>query len=144
MAMPMDEASNDFEGMVARAEAAVEALRETYREQLAEDVATLDGVWSRVEAEGMDQAKLDEIHSIAHNIKGQGGSFGYDLVTEIGASFCDYLRSSPRMAPDELAIVSMHIRMLKNVSDNNITGDGGETGARLVAKLRQLTGSAAE
>lgn len=144
MAIPMDEASNDFESMIARAEAAVEALRETYREQLVEDVASLCSLWSRIETEGIDQAKLDELHSIAHNIKGQGGSFGYDLVTDIGASFCDYLRGAPRMAPNELSIISMHIRMLKNVADNNITGDGGETGARLIEKLRQLTSGAAK
>lgn len=144
MAIPMDDASDDFESMIARAEAAVEALRETYREQLAEDVASLCAVWSRIESEGVDQAKLDELHSIAHNIKGQGGSFGYDLVTDIGASFCAYLRASPRMAQNELAIISMHIRVLKNVSDNNITGDGGETGARLLEKLHQLTSGAAK
>jgi chemotaxis protein histidine kinase CheA len=143
MANPMDDTSNDFESMIARAEAAVEALRETYREQLGEDVAALCALWSRIEAEGADQEKLAELHSIAHNIKGQGGSFGYDLVTDIGASFCDYLRGGPRMAPNELAIVNMHIRMLKNVAENNITGDGGETGARLIEKLRQLTGRAA-
>lgn len=139
----MDDTSNDFESMIARAEAAVEALRETYREQLVEDVASLCALWSRIEAEGADQEKLAELHSIAHNIKGQGGSFGYDLVTDIGASFCDYLRGGPRMARNELAIVNMHIRMLKNVAENNITGDGGETGARLIEKLRQLTGRAA-
>jgi hypothetical protein len=38
----------------------------------------------------------------------------------------------------------MHIRVLKNVADNNITGDGGETGARLIEKLRQLTSGAAK
>lgn len=139
MAIPMDEASDDFESMIARAEAAVEGLRDTYREQLAEDIASLCALWTRIESEGIDQAKLDELHSIAHNIKGQGGSFGYTLVTDIGASFCDYLRGGPRMAPQELAVVSMHIRVLKNVSDNNIFGDGGETGARLIEKLRQLT-----
>lgn len=143
MANPMDDRSSDFESMIARAEAAVEALRETYREQLAEDVAMLGRIWERIEAEGANKEKLDELHSIAHNIKGQGGSFGYDLVTDIGASFCDYLRSGERVAPNELSILNMHIRMLKNVSENNITGDGGETGARLIGKLRQLTNGTA-
>lgn len=144
MANPMDDAPGDFESMIARAEAAVEALRETYREQLVEDVATLGRIWSRIETEGASKSTLDELHSIAHNIKGQGGSFGYDLVTDIGASFCDYLRGGLRTAPNELSIISMHIRMLKNVAENNITGDGGETGARLIEKLRQLTGGAAK
>lgn len=139
--IPKDEKASEFENLIAQAEAAVEALRDTYRQQLAKDVDALFEVWSRLEAGAPIEGILDELHGIAHNIKGQGGSFGYDLVTDIGASFCRYLRSSPRVAPEELNIIQMHIRMLKTVSDNNIFGDGGETGARIVEKLRILTGS---
>lgn len=139
--IPKDEKASEFENLIAQAEAAVEALRDTYRQQLAKDVDALFEVWSRLEAGAPVEGILDELHGIAHNIKGQGGSFGYDLVTDIGASFCRYLRSAPRVAPEELNIIQMHIRMLKTVSDNNIFGDGGETGARIVEKLRILTGS---
>src|SRR5690554_5778102 len=136
----MDEASAaSHEDMIAQAEAAVAALRDSYRMQLASDVAALEAAWACL-GEGKSLADVfAEVHAIAHNIKGQGGSFGYDLVTEIGASFCDYLRSGKRVAPDELNIINMHIRMLRTVSENNITGDGGDTGRRIVEKLRLLT-----
>jgi chemotaxis protein histidine kinase CheA len=140
MGIPKDDAAPNYEQLIAQAEAAVEALRDTYRQQLAEDVAALLATWAKLDA-GVPVAEvLDELHSIAHNIKGQGGSFGYDLVTDIGASLCDFLRSGERSSPDERNIVHMHIRMLKTVSDNDISGDGGETGARIVEKLALLTG----
>lgn len=141
MAIPKDDKSPDFESLIAQAEAAVEALRDTYRVQLSSDVAELCDIWSRIETEGVSTDLLDALHGVAHNVKGQGGSFGYELVTEIGASFCDYLRSAKRVSPDELNIVHMHIRMLKRVSDDDISGDGGDTGARIVEKLRLLTGN---
>lgn len=141
MTIPKDDNAVGFEDLIAQAEAAVEALRDTYRLQLRSDVQSLEDAWSRLEAGATAASILDELHSIAHNIKGQGGSFGYDLVTDIGASFCGYLRSAPRHSPDELNVINMHIRMLKTVSDNDISGDGGETGARIVEKLRILTGS---
>ena len=140
MAFSKDDKAPDFDSLIAQAEAAVEALRDTYRLQLSADVEQLCDIWSRVEAEGVSADRLAELHSVAHNIKGQGGSFGYDLVTDIGASFCDYLRGGERVSPDELNVVHMHIRMLKRVSDDDISGDGGETGARIVEKLRLLTG----
>jgi len=145
MGFPKDEATGDYDSLIAQAEAAVEALRDTYREQLASDVAALEEVWARFEggAPAEAEAALAELHGIAHNIKGQGGSFGYDLVTEIGASFCDYLRSGMRISPDERNIVHMHIRMLKTVSENNISGDGGDTGRRIAEKLNVLTGRSA-
>jgi chemotaxis protein histidine kinase CheA len=143
MGFPEDEATGDYATMIAQAEAAVEALRDTYREQLVNDVAELEKVWTRFEGGAPAEETLTELHSIAHNIKGQGGSFGYDLVTTIGASFCDYLRSGSRVSPDERNIVHMHIRMLKTVSENNISGDGGETGRRIAEKLSALTGRSA-
>ncbi len=124
--------------MIAQAEAAVAALRDTYREQLAADVVTLSDIWARIDPQNPDEA-LKEVQSLAHNIKGQGGSFGYDLVTSIGASLCDYMRSAHRSLPKELDIVNAHIKLLKLVSDNDISGAGGETGERIVERLRALT-----
>lgn len=144
MGTTRDEDVADYSKLISRAEAAVEALRDTYRRQLADDVAALNGIWARFESDEPAAAILDELYGIAHNIKGQGGSFGYDLVTEIGASFCNYLRSGSRVSPEERNIVHIHIRMLKTVSENDISGTGGETGMRIVEKLRALTGSGDE
>ncbi len=144
MGTTRDEDVADYNRLISRAEAAVEALRDTYRQQLADDVAALNGIWSRLESDEPAAGVLDELYGIAHNIKGQGGSFGYDLVSEIGASFCNYLRSGSRVSPEERNIVHIHIRMLKTVSENDIFGAGGETGMRIVEKLRVLTGSAGE
>ena len=140
MGIPKDKNKADFDSLIAQAEAAVEALRDTYRQQLASDVGELGAIWARYEEGAPLEETLDALHAVAHNIKGQGGSFGYDLVTDIGASFCDYLRSGERQSPEELNIVNMHIRMLKTVSDHDISGDGGETGRRIVEKLCLLTG----
>lgn len=140
MGIPKDEKTPEFESLIAQAEAAVEALRDTYRLQLSADVAELEAIWSRFEEGASVEETLEALHAVAHNIKGQGGSFGYDLVTDIGASFCDYLRSAERRSSEELNIVHMHIRMLKTVSEHDISGDGGETGQRIVEKLKALTG----
>lgn len=127
-----------YDEMIAQAEAAIAGLRGAYRVQLTEDVVTLGEIWAKLDPK-LPDATLDEVHSLAHNIKGQGGSFGYDLVTSIGASLCDYLRSGHRVSPKELDIVQAHIRLLKLVSDNDITGTGGEMGQRIIDKLQALT-----
>lgn len=129
----------DYETMIAQAEAAVAALRDSYRDTLAADIASLEVIFARLPAGAPPAEVLKEIHSVAHNVKGQGGSFGYDLVTSIGASLCDYLRSGDRADQRSLDIVHAHIKLLKLVSDNDLSGTGGETGARIVEKLRALT-----
>jgi len=125
--------------MVAQAEAAVAALSASYYGQLTSDVKTLSEMWNSLE-QGMSVADvLAQIQSLAHNIKGQGGSFGYDLVTAVGASLCDYIRNGERRSVDELNIVHAHIKILKMIADNDISGTGGDTGARIIAKLAALT-----
>jgi hypothetical protein len=133
------EKQTDFDAMVAQAEAAIAALRDSYREQLMVDVGELLDVWAGLENGVAVNEVMKQVHSIAHNVKGQGGSFGYDLVTSIGASLCDYIRGGERQTPDEINIVHAHIKILKMVGENDIAGTGGETGERIVAKLAALT-----
>lgn len=133
------EKATEFDAMVAQAEAAVAALRDSYREQLMVDVASLLEIWSSLERGVAVAEVMRQIHAISHNVKGQGGSFGYDLVTSIGASLCDYIRTGTRESADEINIVHAHIKILKMVGENDISGTGGETGERIVAKLAALT-----
>ncbi|HEY4344111.1 MAG TPA: Hpt domain-containing protein [Parvibaculum sp.] len=137
--MASAEKAASYEDMIAQAEAAVAALRDSYREQLVADSAALIDIWASLEQGATPTDVLHEIHAVAHNVKGQGGSFGYDLVTSIGASLCDYIRSGDRTSADGLNIVHAHIKILKMVGDNDISGTGGETGERIVAKLHALT-----
>lgn len=133
------EKATDYDDMIAQAEAAVAALRDSYREQLVADAAALMEIWARLEKGAAPAEVLHEIHAVAHNVKGQGGSFGYDLVTSIGASLCDFIRSGDRSSADGLNIVHAHLKILKMVGDNDVSGTGGETGERIVAKLHALT-----
>jgi hypothetical protein len=137
--MASAEKAANYDDMIAQAEAAVAALRDSYREQLLIDSASLLELWSTLEKGASPAAVLQQVHAIAHNVKGQGGSFGYDLVTSIGASLCDFIRSGDRTTADGLNIVHAHIKILKMVGDNDISGTGGETGERIVAKLHALT-----
>lgn len=137
--MGSPEKAVDFEAMVAQAEAAVAALAASYRGQLMSDVKTLLAMWGGLEQGRPVTEVLAEIQALAHNIKGQGGSFGYDLVTSVGASLCDYIRNAERSSVDELNIIHAHIKILKMIADNDISGTGGDTGARIIVKLAALT-----
>ena len=38
---------------------------------------------------------MNEVFKIAHDMKGQGATFGYDLVTNIGNHLCRYIEKQP-------------------------------------------------
>ncbi|MCE7998613.1 MAG: Hpt domain-containing protein [Rhodobiaceae bacterium] len=124
---------------LAQAEAAINALKGEYAQQLRADADHLSRVFASVNAENPEADALEELFGIAHNLKGQAGSFGYDLVTSIAASLCDLLRGqSGSTSPRDLKVIGQHVQVMERVVNKGIVGDGGETGQKIVQSLRDL------
>ena len=77
-----------------------------------------------------------EINAIAHEMKGQGGTFGYPLITTFGKSLYDFTEGSAKRDDNHLVIVKVHIDAMKAVIGGRIEGDGGAVGAELQKALR--------
>ena len=75
---------------------------------------------------------------IAHDIKGQGGSFGYDLMTVIGNELCRLIERVDTYGEAEVQAIKVHIDALKLVIKSNMKDDGGANGQALVAGIRQV------
>lgn len=124
---------------LALAEAAINALKGEYSQQLLTDVEQLSSIFTSVSPDNPDAAALDDLFDVAHNIKGQAGSFGYHLVTSIAGTLCDLLRQqSGQTRTHDVKIIGQHVQVLKRVVDKDVVGDGGETGEKIVQSLRAL------
>ncbi len=125
---------------IAQAEAAVAALGEQYLATAKEEIQQLQSLAKAARAKmGDNAAEVDAIFQIAHNIKGQGGSFGFDLITMVGHSLCELTRSRAPMDETSLKILDHHIRILGVIADKDIRGDGGDLGNQLIEKLKGLS-----
>lgn len=131
---------NPLKETLARAEEATTALRANYTEWARIDVdhtqALLDAAKKGPEGR---REQLDLLYQAMHNIKGQGTSFGYPLVTRIGQSLCRLLAPGRPIDDDGLKIAQAHLDALKLVLIQKIAGKGGETGDKLAAKLESMT-----
>jgi hypothetical protein len=67
-----------------------------------------------------------EINAIAYEMKGQGGTFGYPLITTFGKSLYDFTEGAAKRNDNHLEIVKAHIDAMKAVVSERIEGDGGE------------------
>lgn len=87
-----------------------------------------------------DPEKRDElfarINIVAHELRGQGGVFGYPLITAIGKML--YVATLHGHPDDERAVevVRCHIDSLQAVLRDDITGDGGAKGVELIKDLK--------
>ena len=80
----------------------------------------------------------DEVFGIAHNIKGMGTTFGYDLLTSIGESLCDYGKKTDPSGNVSSNVVLGHIKAIQLVFDHRISGTGGIKGQELLDSLHQI------
>ena len=122
---------------VARAEAALEALKGDYEAQLRDDLAALSAALEAARAEPCEAgAQLEAMRRCAHDVKGQAGTFGYALVTTFAESLEALLRKADRSDDRHLDLIQTHLDAMSAVVRDGIEGEGGEKGRELGQRLR--------
>ena len=124
-------------------------LREA--EKAVEDLGDEFPVWARQDVDALQQALADaqvdpanmeaaigEIYKRALDLKGQGGGFGYSLVTSVGDLLTKFLEGRTDLNDRDLSIVTAHVDALNAVLRDDIKGDGGQVGNAIVDGLHQL------
>ncbi|MGE4221101.1 MAG: Hpt domain-containing protein [Alphaproteobacteria bacterium] len=78
---------------------------------------------------------LQAVHRIAHDMRGQGGSFGYPLMTRIAASLSLLTENARRHDAEMLGVVRAHLDAMRAIIVNRTTGDGDATAQQIVRGL---------
>lgn len=76
--------------------------------------------------------EFQEIRLIAHELRGQGGTFGYPLITILARSL--YEATHPGCPEDDtqLDLVKAHLDAIRAVVRERVAGDGGRLGQELM------------
>lgn len=79
---------------------------------------------------------FEEINHIAHDMKGQGGTFGYPLITNFADSLYGFTIKRPgEISDNQIELVKSHVDAMRAVIRGRVSGDGGEIGAELSKSL---------
>jgi hypothetical protein len=134
-----DDGDRNLEAVLARALAAVADLAKNFVEQAVVDLDNC-AVFLKTAREqpAMRAESIKEIYGIAHNLKGQGSSFGYPLITRIGQSLCLLTRPERAFCDADLGIVQGHLDAIRLILAKEIKGEGGAVGDKLAARLETL------
>ena len=122
-----------------RAEKAIAEMSDSYLEWVEEDLKRMDLAYKNLEkAEEPRKEEADAVFQIAHDVKGQGGSFGYDLMTVIGNELCRLIERTESFGSAEVQAIKVHVDALKIVIQTGMKGDGGANGQALVDGIRKV------
>lgn len=126
-------------GTLARAEAAVAGLAKDYPAWALADIAKGRAALKAAKDDPAGRAAhVEALFRVGHDLKGQGASFGFQLVTRIGQSLCALTRDRTRSYESQhLDLAASHLDALELILTKGIKGEGGKVGSELSAKLAQ-------
>jgi HPt (histidine-containing phosphotransfer) domain-containing protein len=127
---------------IRRAEEAVGKLADEYRGWVRADLEKLRASMASAAAGGDARtAAYKEVRHIAHDLRGQGATFGYPLITRIAASISHILKErTPEAESDTL--LNAHFDALTRVVEDNVADAGGAEAMAIIATLEAVTGRA--
>ena len=121
-----------------KAMAVLDDLAKEYVVWVQQDLKNLEDTYSQAcSASGdvRDEIIRKNLFRIAHDMKGQGATFGYELVTDIGNHLCRYIERQDTFDKPQMEAVEIHIKALRQIIDKKLIADGGKEGQDLKNKV---------
>ncbi len=120
---------------LARAEAALANLSDRYLEWAEADLVRLESCLTEVLGQpDRRREKLTTLFGIAHDMKGQGSTFDYPLVSHLGNRLCRLVEAMTTPSAAELDRIARLVAAMARVIRQRLSGDGGDEGRRLLAE----------
>ncbi len=122
---------------------ALASLASAYEARLPEEIGRLARMAREVQAGTLDAAPgLEELIRALHTVKGQAGTLGYPLLGRIAGWLHDMVRRLLRhpaatapLLPEAIKVLHVGAGTMSLVAERKLRGEGGETGARILAQL---------
>lgn len=125
--------------ILKRAEQAMSNLSTEYPEWAGEDLISIEDVLEKLRADDTDvEADLKNIFRLAIDMKGQGGSFGYILITAVADSLMKFVENRTEVNEFDLEVMTAHTAAMRAILTEEIQDDGGPVGEELMDGLFKL------
>lgn len=130
----------DAELLSDKASQVLAELSQDYILQVKKDIMVMHDLLNRAETvspQKRGELIQNDFFLKMHDLKGQGSTFGYPLLTEIGAAVCDLLRHKKGFSGLDITLLKRYVNDADRVIQENLTGDGGPKGAEIRNRLKE-------
>ena len=112
----------DLDQIVAKAEAALTELQDDYEVWIRDDLKTLRDAVASLRQQ-VDPTVLERIKILSHEIKGQGSTYGYPLLTTVGHFLYGFIDRDADVAARHLDLIDAHVDFMALVLSQKIRGE---------------------
>ncbi len=120
--------------MLEKAEALIANLQGDFVVWVQDDLKRLQQHFDTAKSQPVEERghAMKEVFGVLHDMKGQGGSFGFPLVTSITNQLCRFMETRTSFGPAEMETISLCINTVRLVVAERMSGDGGMKGEKLL------------
>lgn len=122
---------------IAKAEAALKNLAGNFSQWLQDEIDKLEAARQHVRAKGANAETMENLYFRAHDLKGLGTTYGYQLITRIAASLCELIDDKDKREKAPIPLIDAHIDAIKAAVREGMTTDEHPVGSALVKELEQ-------
>ncbi len=103
-------------------------------------------IWVKQDLERLKKAYEDlpstaeELFRIAHDMKGQGATFDYPLITIVGEKFCRWFEKKEILTDDDIQTAGKYVDLIETIIENKIMGQDSNRAKDIIQKLGNLDG----
>jgi len=125
--------------LLKRAELAVGALEDGFAGLAAGSLEDIRKALKRAEAAPAQASEeLRTIFTLVMDLKGQGATYDYLMLTEIGDFLKKFTEGKTVLTARDIKVIGAHIDAMQAVLRDGIKGEGGKVGRQIVGNLQQL------
>ena len=122
---------------IAKAEAALKSLSGNFDQWLQDEITKLEGARQQVKVAGVSAETMENLYLRAHDLKGLGTTYGYQLITRIAASLCRLIDEKDKRLGSPMGLVDAHIDAIKAAVREGMKADDHPLGSALVTELER-------
>ncbi len=121
---------------VERADNIVEQLKAGYGGRLELELENTMAGFAAMCASGAFD--LDKLHDQVHEIQGEAGTYGYDLVSDIGKLLCELLSPIGLVSSNDEKAINAHLRAMQTVVTQQVMGTGLDVAKQILQGLATI------
>ncbi len=122
---------------IARAEQALKALAPQFADWIREEVDRLTAAFGAMKTDGVTASSLAAVFVCAHDLKGQGTTYNFPLVTEIAGVLCQLLDGVElTVVTANMALVEAHIQAIEIAVRDGLKDDSDAVAGALLQELK--------
>jgi len=111
-------------------------LASQYEEMLEVQCIELKASFENLSSDPNNYQLWNELSKLLHSLKGDGGTYGYPLVSMIARGAEEIIRDTEDLNHTHLSILGNHVQALVLIGAKKISGTGGDAGHTLLKALK--------